>query len=83
MKRPALILYGRAGCHLCTDMLAELQPHLERHGIRLHTRDVDADPELAQRYGLRVPVLALGEQEICQYFLDPQALERTLKRNSA
>jgi len=83
LNTPSLILYGRAGCHLCADMLAELQPFLERHQLAVEVRDVDADPGLAERYGARIPVLVLGEREICQYFLDPQALEQNLNRNMA
>ena len=36
--------------------------------------DIDRDPELIRRFDTRVPVLCLGEREICHYFFDESAL---------
>ncbi len=77
--RMRLTVYMRTYCHLCDDMLAALAPWAERHGLAVETVDIDADPELEQRYGELVPVLCGvhgGEQdEICHYFFDARALE--------
>ncbi|HHH47024.1 MAG TPA: glutaredoxin family protein [Thiotrichales bacterium] len=73
-----LTLYGRDGCHLCEDMLAALQPWVESGRLQVRWVEVDRDPELRTRYGLRVPVLCLGAREICHYHLDPVALEAAL-----
>jgi thioredoxin reductase (NADPH) len=40
------------------------------HDFRLEVLDIDADPVLQARYTTRVPVLAVGEQELCHYYLD-------------
>jgi len=48
-----LTLYTRAGCHLCEQAAAML----EHAGIRYRPVDIDADPVLEERYGLRIPVL--------------------------
>jgi hypothetical protein len=56
-----LLLYTRAGCCLCEGLeerLRALDPP-----PRLHAIDVDADPALAARYGLAVPVLAVRERQ--------------------
>ena len=37
--------------------------------------DVDTDPALKERYGLRVPVLAVGDKVICEARLDEGALD--------
>lgn len=54
-----LVLYTRAGCHLCDAMKAEI----ERAGLeelyRWREIDIDSDPALADRYGLSIPVLEL------------------------
>ena len=52
-----LVLYERAGCHLCD----EARVLLDRvAGPGSYARvDVDADDDLVLRYGFRVPVLAL------------------------
>ena len=42
--------------------------------------DVDTDPALEQRYGELVPVLAHGEETICHYFLNRDAVTAYLAR---
>ena len=64
-----LTLVSRAWCHLCHEMEVALTPLLAEYGATLEVLDADADPTLA-RYDELVPVLLLGEQEICNYFLD-------------
>jgi glutaredoxin len=69
-----LTVYSRYGCHLCTEMLqalARLQPVLD---FEFTVLDVDDDPQLAARYGDRVPVLLAGDTELCCYFLDEDRL---------
>lgn len=48
-----LILFSRADCHLCE--LASAM--LDRANIDWRPVDIDEDPELVGKYGLRVPVL--------------------------
>lgn len=74
-----LTLYVRDGCHLCEEMRIELEAVRERFGFELRTRNVDAEPRWRERYGLKVPVLALGDEEVCHYFLDHEALDRVLR----
>lgn len=49
----SLILYSRAECHLC-DQVAEM---MDRCGVQWRPVDIDADPVLTEKYGLRIPVL--------------------------
>ncbi len=49
-----LVLYTRNACHLC-EQAARM---LEMAGIEWRDVDIDADPELAAIYGLRVPVVS-------------------------
>jgi len=71
-------LYHRENCHLCEAMLQALRGLQPQLGFDLKLVDVDRDPELAQRYDEWVPVLCCGEQEICHYQLDEQALRAAL-----
>ena len=74
-----LRLYGRAYCHLCTDMQAALQALAGELGFSVEYHDVDADPRLEERYGELVPVLEDDSgEEICHYFLDEAALRRRI-----
>jgi Glutaredoxin-like domain (DUF836). len=55
--RPQLVLYERAGCHLCDEARVLLDQML---GPDAYARvDIDADDALVLRYGFRVPVVAL------------------------
>ena len=69
----AFIVYSRRGCHLCEDLIGELEPLLSGRG-RLEIRDVDDNPDWVREYGLRVPVVVCDDDEICQYNLDRQAV---------
>lgn len=54
---PALRLLTRPGCHLCEEMKARVLPLVRELGGTLTEEDVDADPALAARFGLEIPVL--------------------------
>jgi hypothetical protein len=69
-----LTLYGRAGCHLCEEMLAGLLPLQAELGFRLREVEVGWEGELAVRYGNLLPLLARDGEEICHYFLDEARL---------
>lgn len=40
--------------------------------------DIDRDVELIRRYDTLVPMLCLGETEVCHYFFDESALREAL-----
>jgi thiol-disulfide isomerase/thioredoxin len=77
-----LVVYGRAECHLCQEMINALQQLQKRLLFNFEIIDIDCDPELKTLYNERVPVLmALYEkQEICHYHLDVAALDTYLAR---
>lgn len=75
-----LTLYGRRYCHLCDDMIAALQPLQSRFNFEVQVVDVDSSPELEQRYGEKVPVLVLGTEELCHYFLDTKTVTAALEK---
>ena len=74
-----LTVYERSGCHLCEDMVTTLSEWQAELGLEIERVDVDASPDLAARYGARVPVLAYGSMEVCHFFLDLDALRRALR----
>ncbi len=76
-----LTLYTRSGCHLCEDMaraLAELAPEWS---FSVASVAIDDNAELEQAYGARVPVLMLADSLICEYFLNPHALQQALSEH--
>jgi hypothetical protein len=56
-QAPALRLYSRQGCCLCEGLEERLRALVPPPPLAVV--DVDLDPALQARYGLRVPVLAL------------------------
>lgn len=69
-----LTLYHRRGCHLCEQMLAAIYGTYGDE-VEVELVDVDTDPVLRERYGLRLPVLATGERVVCEARLDEAALD--------
>lgn len=54
MKIPEpLILYSRADCHLCDQVITML----DRAGIHWRPIDIDGNSALLEKYGLKIPVL--------------------------
>ena len=72
-----LQLYSRPGCHLCEELAERLARLLQgRADVRIV--NIDDDPVLKKRYGLRIPVLAAEGRELSAYPLDVEAVEAYL-----
>jgi len=65
-----LSLYSRAGCHLCDEMLKELEALrcTTAETFTVEILDIDRDPETQRRYSLRIPVLTAeaGTKVLCE-----------------
>ncbi len=73
------VVMVRQGCHLCEQFLLELSLELGPAFEQVRIVDVDTDPELALRYGLRVPVLEVDGRLVCEGVLDPAKAGAALK----
>jgi len=69
-------LYYRNGCHLCEEMVAFLYQRWPDFTSSLQWRDVDERDDWKKCYGDKIPVLAFGEQIVCEYFVDEAAIQR-------
>ena len=79
-----LVVLSREGCGLCEDMLQALAELERTQAIPAVTVvDVDSDPELNRRFGLKVPVLLLDGTAICHYTLNSNELLRLVGRPPA
>jgi glutaredoxin len=85
-----LVLYTRVRCGVCRQAEARVQreirltPPWRRPSVRLV--DVDADPDgegLAERYGVRVPVIVLDGVELSELELAPGVVRRALRRRGS
>ena len=71
-------LYTRPGCHLCDDAREALERVRRRAPFELEEVDITADDALHARYLERIPVVALDGEEIFEYFVEEDALERRI-----
>lgn len=71
----ALTLLTREDCPLCMELREALEIwNAGRYTLAIDFVDVDEDPVLRSHHGARVPVLMLGETEICAGHFDPTRL---------
>ena len=82
MKKAKLILYGREECHLCEQMVEEINQFKTRYVWQMKLDiiyiDIDSDSKLVELYNQRVPLLIEKKnntiKELCEYFFDPDTL---------
>jgi glutaredoxin len=70
-----VLVYTRAGCHLC-DEACEI---LERHGLHPNKVDIDQDPQLQQQYTDCVPVVSIDGKIRFRGRVNEVLLKRLLK----
>ncbi len=66
------VVYTREDCPLCDGFVAELSAIVPEFGLQ----DVDDDPALRRRFGLKVPVLTCEGSVVCHGRLDRDAVLR-------
>jgi glutaredoxin len=71
-------LYGRPGCHLCDEARMVLERIRATHPFRLDEVDIETDDALMKRYLERIPVVAVDGAEVCELFVDENALRERL-----
>jgi glutaredoxin len=69
-----VVLYTRAGCHLCDEALSVLK----RHGLSPRLIDIDSDPDLRARYNECVPVIEVDGKERFRGRVNEMLLSRLL-----
>lgn len=80
---PAVVLYGRRGCHLCEDARELLGLELARRAAaglaapRLELRDIEDDEAWLRRHHATIPVVEVAGREL-PLAVDPGAIARHL-----
>lgn len=72
-------LYSKPDCHLCLEARAALLKVQAELGFELSERDITTDEILHRAYFERIPVVALGDEELFEYFVDEGALRERLE----
>ena len=70
-----VLLYTRAGCHLCE----EARDVLSEFGISPTIIDIDGDPKLRERFDTCVPVVEIDGQVRFRGRVDPKLLRRVIR----
>jgi hypothetical protein len=78
-----VLLYTRAGCHLCETAWERLRRAQRRYRFALGMVDVDTDPELAARYGTCVPVVMVNGKLRFRGAVNPVLLVRLMNAEAA
>jgi hypothetical protein len=73
-----IVLLVRDGCHLCDQFLLDLSLTVDTGTTVVEVVDVDSDPELAARFGLRVPVLTVGGEVVSEGWVDAERVRHAL-----
>ncbi len=63
---------------MCDRLIAELRFLCRDRHVIIDLVDIESDAVLSARYGERVPVLAVDNEEICEFRLDPARICRLL-----
>jgi glutaredoxin len=71
-------LLTRPGCSLCTTAREVVQRIAADEGVGWHERNVDDDPDLADEYGDRVPVVLVDGAEHAYWRVDERRLRDAL-----
>jgi glutaredoxin len=77
MSLPQIRVYSRPGCHICEELVEALLPRVRRRAD-VEVVDIDTREDWRKAYDIRVPVVELNGQFVCQYTLDTDALEHAL-----
>ncbi|GAA5166909.1 glutaredoxin family protein [Ornithinimicrobium tianjinense] len=82
-----LVIWSRAGCHLCDDMERTVRGLMGTRGVpplELEVRDLDEagreDPELLARWTTKVPVLTVDGVEAAHWAVDETDVRRLVRR---
>ena len=76
MKKVELMV--RSTCGSCERVAGQIAPVVAKHGVQLALVDVDEDPELAAKYGDRVPVVVIDGEEFACWEVDNDDLDAEL-----
>jgi glutaredoxin len=74
-----VVLYSRAGCHLCDAARDVLTAENSRSPFDLVEVDIAADDDLEREYGIRIPVVEIDGEERFEYEVDPAELVSILR----
>jgi glutaredoxin len=79
-RRAEVVLYTRSGCHLCDEAKAEMATAGCPDEYELVEINIEADPDLVERYGSEIPVILINGVKAFKYRLTAEDFKRKLRR---
>ena len=73
-----VVLYSRAGCHLCDVAREAILTVRERSPFAFEEVDIEGDDDLELEYGIRIPVVEVDGEEAFEVTVDPEELASAL-----
>jgi glutaredoxin len=73
-----VVVYSREGCHLCDVVKETLRQMQGEASFQWREVDIDADPELRQKYNEEVPVVFIDGSKAFKYHMDGGQFLRAL-----
>ncbi len=74
-----VVLYTKAGCHLCEVARQTIEPFREEFGFTFQVVSIESDPALRERYALDIPVILLDGREVARHKLAPEEFRQKLE----
>ena len=75
-----VVLYTRAGCHLCDEAKKVLMLLRDEFHFTFREVDIDSDEALRARYGHDIPVIFLDGRKVAKHRLDREQFRRRLEQ---
>ena len=76
---PEVILYTRAGCHLCEEAKEQIRRVRADTPFNFRAVDIDRDPALVALYNEEVPVIFVNGKKAFRYRVDAVEFRKRLK----
>jgi glutaredoxin len=74
-----VVLYGKAGCHLCEEAYEALRRVQARRDFDLTLIDIRTDPDIFAEYAESIPVVEISGKQFCKYRVDETRLIERLE----
>jgi hypothetical protein len=79
---PTILFYSRPGCCICEEAFDDLESVQRDIPFELVEIDIDASPELIAEYGVRIPVVKLGDRVLFEHFVNTARLREILSEET-
>ena len=81
MKQAVVTIYSRTGCHLCENVVSQLQPLKDQLKIEIDEVLIDNNQELENLYGQLIPVIHVDGKHFSHFRIDLNDFKSFLEKH--